>query len=292
MSPDPPSQPLDLLVVGALTVDRFTDGSSAPGGSVLHIARVSDARGLRLGVITTAGREPDARAGLAELRRLAAVVEVAEHPTSWTFRHAEAESGRRLWIERAGGNVSPASVAAAATRAEALLFAPVAGEIDPAVMPAGAHRGSFGAILQGWLRPPRQGTELRPMPLAALPASLRAALGSAGMLVASAEDLAATAAMPEDQLAALRAWCGPGPRLVVTVAERGIWLDDPAGDQDGDRIHLSAPRVVDSPGAVGAGDILAAFLTLGIRASGAAAVEVAQDAMRVVAEALEARNQG
>ena len=66
-----PSGALDLVVVGGLTVDRFSDGSAAPGGAVLHIARALAARGVRVGIVTTAGPEPEALAGLAELRDLA-----------------------------------------------------------------------------------------------------------------------------------------------------------------------------------------------------------------------------
>ena len=58
---------LSLVVVGGLTVDRFPDGSSQAGGAVLHIARALAAGGLRVGIVTTAGPEAEAQAGLAEL---------------------------------------------------------------------------------------------------------------------------------------------------------------------------------------------------------------------------------
>ena len=44
--------PLDLLVVGSLTIDRFADGSLAPGGSVLHATR--SAVDQAVGVLGTA----------------------------------------------------------------------------------------------------------------------------------------------------------------------------------------------------------------------------------------------
>src|SRR6187200_3395586 len=120
-----PLRDLDLVVVGGLTVDHFTDGSSAPGGAVLHITRALAARGARVGIATTAGPEPEALAGLAELRDLAAAVEASASPASITFGHAETASGRTLVLERRGAQVPAAGAFAAA----AVLFAPVADEI-------------------------------------------------------------------------------------------------------------------------------------------------------------------
>ena len=104
-----PSRGLDLVVVGGLTVDRFTDGSSAAGGAVLHIARALAARGLRVGIVTTAGPEAEAQAGLAELHDLAVSVEASTSPASITFGHAETAAGRELVLERRGGQVPAAT---------------------------------------------------------------------------------------------------------------------------------------------------------------------------------------
>src|SRR6266540_2372002 len=97
--------PLDLLVVGGLTIDRLPDGNSVPGGPVMHIARAAASRGMRVGVVTAAGRGPTARAGVEELRRLAVTVECIEAEATATFVHRDAPGGRRLWLERAGGQV-------------------------------------------------------------------------------------------------------------------------------------------------------------------------------------------
>ena len=116
MTSGSPSHGLDLVVVGGLTVDRFTDGSAAPGGAVLHITRALAARGVRVGIVTTAGPEPEAQAGLAELRDLASSVEASTSPASITFGHAETAAGRELVLERRGGQVPAANADARCRR--------------------------------------------------------------------------------------------------------------------------------------------------------------------------------
>ena len=60
----------DLLIVGGLTIDRFPDGTSAPGGSVIHAGRAAAADGARLTILTVAGDEPEAAIGLRQLAEL------------------------------------------------------------------------------------------------------------------------------------------------------------------------------------------------------------------------------
>ena len=94
MTPEPPSEPLDLLVVGGLTIDRFADGTNAPGGAVMHIAHSAAGQGLRVGVVTTAGPEPLAADAVAELRSMAGAVAV----TSWESFSYSASSCMRARI--------------------------------------------------------------------------------------------------------------------------------------------------------------------------------------------------
>ena len=141
------SEPLDLVVVGGLTVDRFVDGSSAPGGSVLHATRAAAGRGLQIGVVTSAGPELDAQTGLAELRRIAAGLEVAAHAATSTFRHRDSPAGRRLWLERRGGPIGLAADAADRMPTRAILFAPVADEVDVAALNVWNEQEVRGAIL-------------------------------------------------------------------------------------------------------------------------------------------------
>jgi sugar/nucleoside kinase (ribokinase family) len=273
--------PTDLLVVGGLTIDRFPDGSSAPGGSVLHIARAVVPRGARLGVLTSAGPEPDARPGLAELRELAVALGSSPAQATATFRHADGPGGRLLWLERRGGAVAIAGSRLVAG-ARAVLLAPIAGEAvadDLAAVEAVPVRA---AILQGWLRSLDEREEVRPLPLVALAADLIQGLAGFDLLVASREDLTAEADDPRAQLRALRNAFGPVPALVVTDGVEGLWLDD------GAIRHLPVPRRVASASTVGAGDVLAALLAVGARRPSSLERRAAE-AMRTVAQLLEAR---
>jgi sugar/nucleoside kinase (ribokinase family) len=281
---------LDLLVVGGLTVDRFADGSSAPGGSVLHATRAAAQRGLHIGVATAAGPEPEAQAGLAELRDLAQLLEVASHGTTSTFRHRDSAAGRRLWLEQAGGPIALDADAYGRIRTHAILYAPVADEIDHTALRIWDDIWVRGAILQGWLRSTAVGEETTHVPVSSLPTQLLGALATMDLLVASREDLVAAAPTPFEHLTVLRETLGRTPILVVTDGADGLWIDHPGVRADLDwRTHLPAPWVVDGPPMVGAGDILAAFLMVRGRSPQDGWRAHAERAMRVVAEELEGR---
>ena len=283
---------LDLLVVGGLTVDRFADGTSAPGGSVLHIARAAARRGLRVGVVTAAGPEPEAQAGMDELARLTVQREVAAGPASATFVHWEHEGGRSLELERDGGSVLLSESDRERFHADAVLYAPVAGEIDADALRIWDEMVARGAILQGWLRRSEGDGAVTQLALASLDESLREGLGRLDLLVASSEDLRAEAATPYAQLTALRMAMGRTPILVVTDGTDGLWIDHPGARPNHDhswRAHLAAPVLVEGAPTVGAGDILAAFLLVGARVPQHRWRAHAAEAMRIVAEELESR---
>lgn len=287
MTPEPPLPDLDLLVVGGMTIDRFADGRSAPGGTAVHVARSAAVRGMRLGVMTSAGPEPEAERGLAELRRNAAFVMSTSHAATPSFHHDEDRAGRRLWLERVGGPVRLDAPGAARVAPRAVLYAPIAGEIG--VESLGVWDGSTprAGILQGWLRTTGEEMEVAPLPLAAIDSAAVAVLATFDLLVASREDLAADAADSGEQLTALRRTFGPGPVLILTDGVEGLWIDT-----GGARQHLPAPWVVRGAPTVGAGDILAACLIISPSEPGADWTERARRAMRIVAEDLEARKLG
>lgn len=268
------------MVVGGLTVDRFTDGSSAPGGAVLHITRALVARGLRVGIVTTAGPEPEAQSGMAELREMAVSVEASSSPASITFGHAETAAGRELVLQRRGGQVP----VGAGDAVPAVLYAPVADEI-PASSLARATGAVRGAILQGWLRSTAEGEAVTVRPVHALDADLRTALGALDLVIGSSEDLRADGADPLTQLQALRAALGHRPPLVVTDGAHGPWLDDGSGPR-----HLPLGRQVEGVPTIGAGDMFAAFMLLALAGSGGASPDAAaRNAMEQVAEVLLGR---
>jgi len=280
MTSGSPPHGLDLVVMGGLTVDRFTDGSAAPGGAVLHITRALAVRGTRVGIATTAGPEPEAQAGLAELRDLAFAVEASASPASITFGHAETASGRTLVLERRGGQVAATGALAAA----AVLFAPVADEIPTSSLVVG--RGAIrGAILQGWLRSTGEGEPVRPQSIAVMDSGLIAALGALDLVIGSSEDLQADGADPLAQLQALRATLGDRPPLVVTDGRHGPWLDDGSGPR-----HLPLGQQVDGVSTIGAGDMFAAFMLLAlVRSGGPSLLAAATSAIDQVAEVLQSR---
>jgi sugar/nucleoside kinase (ribokinase family) len=274
--------PPDLLVIGALTVDRFADGSSVAGGSVLHVARAAAPRGLRVAVMTVAGPEPEAQAGLDELRGLASRVDSTEADATAIFIHRDSSEGRRLWMEHRGGPIRFAGLDwVAAPRA--ILVAPIADEVAADDLLGLDPAPTRGAILQGFLRSADPDGAIWPLPLTALAPQLVEALTQFDLLVASREDLAGEAAEPSEQLAALRRCVGARPQLVVTDGVNGVWTE---------RDHLPVPGRVEGVPTVGAGDVFAAFM-LAERWSrppaGGFLRRAAEVAMQAVADVLEER---
>jgi sugar/nucleoside kinase (ribokinase family) len=271
--------PPDLLVIGGLTIDRFADGSSAAGGSVLHIARAAATRGVRVSVVTAAGSEPEARAGIDELALVTASIELGD--ATATFVHRDSPEGRHLRRERAGGPISTMHVDGRSARA--ILAAPIADEMTANDLRRLSAATTRGAILQGFLRSFAADGEVLPLLLSGLAPDLVAELRRFDLLVASREDLRGEATEPSDQLTALRRVFGPRPALVVTDGVAGVWMG---------REHLPVPRRVDGVPTVGAGDVFAAFMLAGgwpVPAPADVARQRAEDAMRVVAEVLEER---
>jgi len=281
MTPDP--RPVDLLVVGALAIDQFPDGSAVPGGSVLHAVRAMAPAGRPLAVVTIAGHEPEAEAGLRELRTLAAVHLLRSEATT-TFAIAEGEAGRQLTLV---ARSRPMASAPASFRPAAVLYAPLAGELGPDLAGQDFPGATRGAALQGWLRVLDGGERVEPLPLTSLPTQLVATLAECSLLVASREDLAAVGEEPALLLDALRSTFGARPVLVVTAGTDGVWLDLP-GEGRG---HVEAPEVVDGVSTIGAGDAYAGLLLDAI-ARGVEPLPAARDAAGGVAQLLAKRRLG
>jgi sugar/nucleoside kinase (ribokinase family) len=262
MPPESPLTALDLLVVGGLTIDRFADGSQAPGGAVIHIARAVAAQGMRVGVVAAAGPEPVTAAAVAELRSLAAALDVTATDATITYRHLESAAGRRLWLERRGGRVAVPRPEPGHLVARAVLFAPVAGEVAARDLGAWAAVGRRGATLQGWLRAAGEGEEVRPRRLAELSPEVVAGLAELDLVVGSREDLAAERADPPGLVAAVRDTLGSRPAIVVTDGGEGLWVDRTGGRRPPS--HARPNMRLEGVPTVGAGDILAALLLVNL----------------------------
>jgi hypothetical protein len=243
-------RPVDLLIVGGLTVDRFADGTSAPGGTVLHGSRAAAAAGLRTASVAFAGTEPEALIGLEELAPLGPMT-TARVPVSITFLHAGDAADRRLTLL---STVAPITVGQAPVAPRAVLYGPVAGELDARLGGQQYPTASRTAVLQGWLRTLHPGL-VETLPLSSLDPGLVDQLGGMDALIASEEDLSAVASRPDEQLAALRQLVGGKPVLAITGGARGAWLSA----AESEPIHVGPPRIVSGIATTGAGDAFAAI---------------------------------
>ena len=264
-----------LLIVGGLTIDRFADGTSAPGGSVIHSGRAALAEDAEVTILTIAGDEPEAATGLGELSELGDLIH-QRAPSTVTFGHDEID-GRRVLTYLAGtGPIEPPLLTDAP---EAALLAPIADELPARALLAlrDAARPRVTVILiQGWLRRLRIGEPVRPVELDEVPPATWAAFGTADAIIVSTEDVAESPDDPLVEAAALRERLGPHPVLVLTLGAHGYLLDDPAA---GHVVVSAPPRVVEGVSMVGAGDTfgVAMAMQLGRGVDAAAAAAAATD---------------
>ncbi len=135
--------------------------------------------------------------------------------------------------------------------------------------------------MQGWLRTADAEGWVLPRPLSDLDPGLAAALRGLDLLVASEHDIGEADGPPA--LAALRAWAGPGPELVVTAGVDGAWLDAGSGPP----VHVPA-EVVEGRHTIGAGDAFSAVLTAR-RGAGDSLVDAASTAATATAAYLATR---
>jgi len=276
-----------LLIVGGLTVDHFADGSRAPGGSVLHAGLAAAAEGAEITMLTVAGDEPEARAGLERLAMLGTALCRAS-PATTTYLHREVDGLRVLTLEAASAPIDLAVLEGHGPFDVALL-APIADELPPATVAAvrdSARPRRTVFLIQGWLRRILPGEAVRALAIDEVPEELWGAFGTADAVVVSTEDLVADPGDPFTQAAAVRERLGPGPILVLTLGAEGYLLDDPAAD----RVVASVPRhVVRGVPAVGAGDTFGAALAIHLARGDDAATAAAAATDRVIA-VLEVRS--
>jgi sugar/nucleoside kinase (ribokinase family) len=273
-----------LLIVGGLTIDRFADGSRAPGGSVIHSGRAAAAEGVHPAILTVAGDEPEAREGIAQLRSIADVI-VQPAAATTSYRHEQADGRRVLVLEAA---TDPIVAPERLETADVVLFAPIGGELPTATIETiqmAARPRCAVMLIQGWLRRLEPGKPVHPLPLDAVPVATWSAFESADAIVLSTEDLAEAPEDPFAQAAAVRNRIGDRPLLVLTLGPEGYLLDDPAAD----RIVAAVPRsVIEDVSMVGAGDAFGASLAIAM-ARGAPPNEAADAATERVIRMLQAR---
>ncbi|MFN2483331.1 MAG: PfkB family carbohydrate kinase [Candidatus Limnocylindria bacterium] len=278
--------PVDLLVVGALTVDRL-GATPVPGGSVLYASESASRAGWRVAALTTCGSDPIAAAGLVRLRAAARVEAILGARTT-AFTHRERGTKRASWIGEVGEAIAPTDPAMerllSAISPGAVLFAPVADEIGPQLVARVMHGTPASrrvAAMQGWLRRVRRDVPLESRALDELHPELRSVLARADVLVASEADLDAEGTTPAARVTRLRAWCGPIPAIVLTMGREGALLDIGR-----DRRRIRPPRIISGVPTIGAGDAFAAVLAseLGAGATlGGAATRASEAASALLA---------
>ncbi len=276
----------EMLIVGGLTIDQFTDGSVAPGGSVLHAGLAGRSEGARLTTVTVAGDEPSALDGLARLRGLGSLVH-QRSPYTTAYRHEE-RGGVRVLLLHARSAPIQASGLDHLKPPDVALVAPIADEVSAQLVDAlraQLRPGRVILLIQGWLRWLAEGQEVMPLGLDVLSAEQRRVIAEADAIVVSTEDLVESPGDPFSQAAELRNLAGSRPIVVVTLGTEGYLLDDPAQD----RVVASVPRrVVSGVSAVGAGDTFGAGLAVNL-ARGATPLAAADLATARVISVLEAR---
>ena len=276
----------NTLIVGGLTIDRFTDGSLAPGGSVLHAGLATRAEDARLTTLTVAGDEPAARNGLARLRELGTLAHQPAPRTTF-YRHDERDGVRVLVLEARAEPIQPAGLAGL-DRPDVALVAPIADEVTPLLVDALCAQLSPGRVvllIQGWLRRLVEGEEVQALALDTLAADQLRVIAAADAIVVSTEDLVEAPGDAFAQAAELRLRAGSKPIVVVTLGTEGYLLDDPTRD----RVVASVPRrVVTGVSAVGAGDTFGAALAVNL-ARGASPIAAADAATDRVISVLEQR---
>ena len=143
-----PRAPVDLLIVGGLTIDVL-DGEEVVGGAARYATEAALAAGLRVALAPVSGPEPVAREAVARFRGLADVT-WHEASTSIVFEHHGAHDERRL-RQRSGTEPIRVPEPLRLPPARAVLFAPVAGEVPVETIQA-VQAPVRAAGLQGWLR--------------------------------------------------------------------------------------------------------------------------------------------
>jgi sugar/nucleoside kinase (ribokinase family) len=248
----------ELLIVGGLTIDRFADGSSAPGGAVIHAGRAAAGESVSLTILTVAGDEPEAAEGLGQLAELGELIH-QRAPATVTYGH-DSVDGRRVLTFLA--HAAPIAPPYFVDPPQVALVAPIADELPaPAVLALrdAARPRVTVLLIQGWLRRLEIGRPVTPLALDEVPAGTWSAFGTADAIVVSIEDLASSQDDPFAAAASVRRRLGPRPVLVLTLGAEGHLLDDPAAEK---AVASDPRRVIEGVPMVGAGDAFGAALAV------------------------------
>jgi 1D-myo-inositol 3-kinase len=222
---------IDLVIVGPATRDLRPGGGWRLGGTALYGAAAASRLGLRVGVVTCGP------ADVVEALRKAvpsALVAARLSPHATTFENVyEASGARRQYLRARGDPLGADDVPGAWRRSGHVLIAPLARDVDPAVITAFPKGTRIAATPQGWLRQWDETGRVSPATwteaTAVLPRiealilsdeDLFGAEGARGTLAPG--DAESTGWLERDRQ--LLAWRASGALVAVTRGERGAML--------------------------------------------------------------------
>jgi sugar/nucleoside kinase (ribokinase family) len=136
---------IDYLAIGHASLD-LTPSGSVPGGTVTYAARVAQALGCRIAVVTSVASDYDLESVFPGM-----AVENIPTETTTTFQNVYSEGIRHQKIFSVAETIRAEHIPAAWMRAPIVHFGPIANEIEPSVI--GLFSNSLiGLTPQGWYR--------------------------------------------------------------------------------------------------------------------------------------------
>ncbi len=234
---------LDYLCIGHVTRD-LTPFGWAVGGTVTFAAHTAQVLGERAAVVTSAEPGFDLSSALPG-------IPVALRPAAatTTFENITTPAGRRQIVHSVAELLGPEAIPVAWRRPKVAHLGPLAGEVDPNVIPL---LGSevIGLTPQGWHRSWDRDGRVR---FARWPAASRV-LPQATAVVVSCEDID-----DEETWAMYRRHCRI---LVITNGAAGSEVHC-----GGERRHFPAPKMTEKD-STGVGDVFAAAFFIGLIETG------------------------
>jgi sugar/nucleoside kinase (ribokinase family) len=225
--------PVEYLLIGHIAEDVTPHGIQL-GGTVSYAALTAQALGMRVGIVTSAGKD-------APIHALNGI-QIFNIPTekSTTFENVKTENGRRQTLHHQAALISFDHIPQVWRDAPIVHLAPIAQEVD--VEMAGRFPSSFvGVTPQGWMRT----WDEKGSVAAKVWERGGQVLGQAGGVVLSVEDVHRDLEQVE--------WMAHHTRLLcLTEGELGAVLY-----WNGDRRRFRPP-LIEEVDATGAGDIFAA----------------------------------
>ena len=234
---------MQYVAIGHVCQDVMPAGTTL-GGTVTYAAATAAALGWKAASVTRA------QAGLdvSMLGDIDWLQLPSDHTT--TFENIYSATGRTQILHAWAGPIRPDDVPAAWLRADVVHLAPVADEIDPALVDH-IDGAMMGVTPQGWMRRWDEQGHVSPRDWQSAETTLR----RAGAVVLSIDDVAGDWRLIER-------WAGLARALAVTQGCDGCTL---FVDGEATRVPATAHEEIDP---TGAGDIFAAAFFTQMRASG------------------------